>query len=300
MIRLRGMVVVGVAIVGVASPAAAQTTLDTIPLVLSTPVSVRFAGLNGAGAALVGNAANVFSNPAGLATIRHIALEGAYQTAPDRGFIGSAAIAWRLRQFDLGFGARYHDLGDAPSAPGDPTSQSLGVGSAVYRFGIIALGASAKMVRQREGAVTETGVGGDLGAVIAIFDIMAFGFAMQNVGGNWDKNSTIAMPRLTRFGFTMNYVDPQGNFRLLSTLEWQWPAQQASRFILGGEAGVVLGQFGIVGRVAYGSRPKTNLSLPPVTYGVTVELRWILFDYSYQFSDRTDLATQRVGARMAF
>ena len=63
------------------APVTAQS--DSLAAVLITPASVRFAGFNGAGAALVGHAANVFTNPAGLATIRHIAVEGAYQSGPD-------------------------------------------------------------------------------------------------------------------------------------------------------------------------------------------------------------------------
>jgi len=280
------------------APAAAQS--DSLAAVLTTPASVRFAGFNGAGAALVGHAANVFTNPAGLATIRHIAVESAYQTGPDESFLVSSAVAWRVRQFDLGVGVRYRDLGRA----GDPSlgeqTEGLGVGTAVYRFGMIALGASVKGVRQRAGDVSESGVSGDLGAVIAIFDIMAFGFAVQNIGGNWDSNSPVFMPRLTRFGFTMNYVDPQGTFRLLSMLEWQWPDGLASRFVLGGEAGVVLGQFGVVGRLAYGSRPDLLSTLPQVTYGVTLEMRWVDFDFATETNDRQDFITRRFGLRFAF
>jgi hypothetical protein len=60
--------------------------------------------LNGAGAALVGHSSAVFTNPAGLATIRHIAVEGGLQTATGEELVTSGSIAWRLRQFDVGFG----------------------------------------------------------------------------------------------------------------------------------------------------------------------------------------------------
>ena len=54
-------------------PLAAQVSP---PAILSLPGSVRSAGLHGAGAALVGDAGAVFANPVGIATLRHIGLEG--------------------------------------------------------------------------------------------------------------------------------------------------------------------------------------------------------------------------------
>src|SRR2546425_8313513 len=51
---------------------------DGSPVVL-LPASTRSAGLGGAGAALVGDAGAVFANPAGIATIRHLSVEGSYE-----------------------------------------------------------------------------------------------------------------------------------------------------------------------------------------------------------------------------
>src|SRR2546425_9808615 len=47
----------------------------------------------------------------------------------------------------------------------------------------------------------------------------------------------------------MNYVDPQGTFRLLTTLEGQWPEGHAAVLVAGLEAGVVARGVGIVARV---------------------------------------------------
>ena len=55
--------------------------------------------MNGAAVAMVGDAGSVFTNPAGLATIRHIALEGGYRAMPLDGRLASAALGMRLRQF---------------------------------------------------------------------------------------------------------------------------------------------------------------------------------------------------------
>jgi hypothetical protein len=258
--------------------------------------------------ALVGNAGAVFFNPAGLATIRHMAVEGALQAGPYGGVQSTAAIAWRLRQFDLGFGLRHFDYDESPgigggftTPPGTPVDarELLAVGSVVYRFGLIALGGSGKWVSRDIDGVRETGVTGDLGLAIAFFDIMAIAFGVQNVGGNWSNTSNLRIPRLTRFGFTMNYVDPQGSFRLLSTIEWQWPAGRKSRFVLGGEGGIVLSGVGVVGRLGYGTRPEPT-AWAGVTYGATLELGAFDIDFAYDPNDFLGDPARRIGMRLAF
>ncbi|HYS61151.1 MAG TPA: hypothetical protein VEM27_11205, partial [Gemmatimonadales bacterium] len=46
------------------------------------PGSARAAGMGGAGAAIVGDAGAIFANPAALATIHHLAVEGSYESFP--------------------------------------------------------------------------------------------------------------------------------------------------------------------------------------------------------------------------
>lgn len=273
-----------------------------VPFVVQAPASVRYAGLNGAGAALVGHSGAVFTNPAGLATIRHIAVEGGLLTATGEEVMTSGSVAWRLRQFDLGFGIQSLDT-DVVGGDGIPIvdpDQSVLVGSLVYRFGLIAMGVSGKRVRREvPDGPAHIGYSGDIGAAIAIFDIMALGFAVQNVGGNWEIDSPIDLPRFTRFGFTMNYVDPQGSFRLLSTIEWQWPEDQDTRFIAGGEAGIVVAGAGVVGRLAYGTRPEESPD-PHWTYGATLELRWVDVDVAYEPAAPGLEDIKRIGLRLAF
>ncbi len=290
-----------VAAVAFSHPIVAQTSTGHVPVVLQVPASARFAGLNGAGAALVGHAGTVFTNPAGLATISHVAVEGSYQSAPLDQYIAAAALGWRLRQFDLGVGVQYYDLGSAStSVPGTTQdNEVMGVGSLVYRFGLIALGMSGKYVRQTIGGSMTEGAGVDAGLAIAVFDIMALGFAVQNIGGNLQSGSLIPMQRLSRFGFTMNYVDPQETFRLLSTLEVQWPAGQSNRFVFGVESGVVVSGVGIVGRVGYGSRPSIGTDRKTFTFGATVELSRLKVDYAYEPYGLADDRTQRIGVRLA-
>ena len=288
-------------VMGAAWPARAQTARESV--LPGIPASVRFAGLNGAGAALVGTAGTVFTNPAGLATIRRVAIEGGYQSAPFDGTVATAALAWRVRQFHIGFGLQRFDLGATPvtgmpSGPAAGASELLGVGSVVYRFGLIALGATGRYAAQDLVTERNTGVSADLGMAIAVFDIMALGFAVQNVGGNW-LESSLRMARLTRTGFTMNYIDPQGTVRLLSTIEVQWPQGRSTRLVLGGEGGVVVSGVGIVGRLAHrsGISPGDGAAF---TYGATLQLGSVNLDFAYEPTDLVDDPSRRIGLRVDF
>jgi hypothetical protein len=233
--------------------------------------------------ALVGDAGSVFTNPAGLATISHLALEAGYRPVEPSGFVGSGALAWRLRQLNLGGGVQYVDFGGGTAGGSD--HQLVGVGSLVYRVGLLALGASARGARRVTAGRTDTGISGDIGVAIAVFDIMALAFSVQNVSGNWERASALALPRTTRAGFTMNYTDPQESFRLLSTIEVQWPEGTGARLVLGGEGGLVVGGVGLIARAAYGSRPASGGSR--LAFGGSVALARVLLDYARESATTT-------------
>src|SRR3989454_10099308 len=91
------------------SSLAAQSALNALP------GSTRSAGLGGAGVALVGDASAVFANPAGLAPIRHLALEGSYEPYLAGTSITTAALGMRLRPFPGGGGAPTLDHGSEPA-----------------------------------------------------------------------------------------------------------------------------------------------------------------------------------------
>jgi hypothetical protein len=125
---------------------------------------------------------------------------------------------------------------------------------------------------------------------------MALAFSVQNVAGNW-RSTALEIPRLTRLGFTMNYVDPQESFRLLSTLEVQWPEGRGMRLVLGAEAGVVVSGVGIVGRAGYGGQ---SAGLPNAKWSVggTVTLGAVDLDYAYRARDLLDEAAHHIGLRV--
>jgi hypothetical protein len=258
--------------------------------------------MNGIGAAIVGNAGAVFSNPAGIATIRHVGLEGAYLAGPSEGNIVSGALAWRLRQFDVGLGvARFSPGSDAITNPMSGVAEKrelAGIGSLVYRFGFIAVAGSGKYVQRVVDDSREGAFSADAGLAIAVFDIMAIGFSMQNIGGHWGKESAIAMPGLTRVAMMWNYVDPLESFRLLSTVELQWPEGEDFRIVVGGEGGVVVHDVGMFGRAAYGTETTGSLS-SHMTCGGSLTLANMALDYAYQKADLSGAPAHRIGFRLA-
>ncbi len=283
--------------------AAGQTAVATLP------GSTRSAGLGGAGVALVGDAGALFANPAGIATVRHIAVEGSYEPYLGGTTLSSGAFAIRLLHFHLGAGVQALDYGTEPEIVPDPSTGGrtgmptgntfrstdlLGVGTLVYRYGLIAVGASGKYARQQIGTWSADAWAGDAGLAIALFDIMAFGASVQNLGG--DLGNGARLPRRTRVGFTMNYVDPEGAYRLLTTLEGQWLAGGKTVLVTGLEGGVVTRGVGLVGRVGYAAHGPGN-DASPLSFGAGVELGRLHLDYAYQNYDALGGGLSRVGVR---
>lgn len=287
---------------GVFVPAMAQLPTSAPPVILTQPLSVRSAGMNGAGAALVGNAGAVFSNPAGIATIRHVGIEGTYRTLPPEESLASGALAWRLRQFDVGFGIAQLSSGrDLVSnfIPGLANATELmGLGSLVYRFGIIAVAGSGKYLQRVVDDSHESATSADVGLAVALFDIAAIGFSMQNIGGRWSGASSIAMPGLTRLAMMWNYVDPLETFRLLSTVELQWPEGEEVRAVVGAEGGIVVHGIGLLGRTAYGTASENSI-FSRVSYGGSLAVARIALDYAYQRANLGGESVHRFGFRLS-
>src|SRR5437773_4589742 len=230
------------------------------------PGSARAAGLGGAGAAIVGDAGSIFTNPAGLATVHHLAVEGEYESYPSGVTLSTGALALRVGRFTWGAGA-------AALGPSYTSADLLGVSSLVLRTGLMALGPAARYARETVGGARVDAWAGDAGLAIAVFDLMALGVSVQNVGGDFGPAAGgLHLPRRTRAGFTLNYIDPQGTLRLLTTLEGQWPAAGGGSafLVLGLESGVVARGMGVLGRIGcVGHSAATTAS--PVTAGACVE-----------------------------
>ena len=255
------------------------------------PGSTRAAGMGGAGAAIVGDAGAIFANPAALATVHHLAVEGSYESFPSGATLSTGAVALRVSRFTWGAGA-------AALGPSYTSADLLGVSTLVFRTGIVALGATAKYARETVGGARVDAWAGDAGLAIAVFDLMALGVSVQNIGGDFGQAAGgLHLPRRTRAGFTLNYVDPQGTLRLLTTLEGQWPAAGGgSAFVvLGLESGVVTRGMGVLGRVGYvGHSGVTSAS--PFTAGASLELGRLHLDYAFRADDALG-ARHRMGLR---
>ena len=255
------------------------------------PGSTRAAGMGGAGAAIVGDAGSIFANPAALATVHHLAVEGSYESFPSGATLSTGAVALRVSRFTWGAGA-------AALGPSYTSADLLGVSTLVFRTGIVALGATAKYARETVGGARVDAWAGDAGLAIAVFDLMALGVSVQNIGGDFGPAAGgVRLPRRTRAGFTLNYVDPQGTLRLLTTLEGQWPAAGGgSAFVvLGLESGVVTRGMGVLGRVGYvGHSGVTSAS--PFTAGASLELGRLHLDYAFRADDALG-ARHRMGLR---
>lgn len=295
-----------------AAPVALRAQSDGSVLAV-IPGSTRSVGMGGAGAALVGDAGAIFANPAGIATVHRVALEASVERYLAGTVLSSGAMALRFGRFDWGIGAQALDYGFEPEIVPDPatggrrgmptggefrSADVLAVSSVAYRYGLLAVGVSGKYARQTIATFSQDAWAGDVGAALAVFDIMAFGVSVQNLGGDLGGTAGAHLPRRTRAGFTLNYTDPQGVFRLLTTLEGQWPSGggESAVMILGAEGGVVMAGVGLVGRLGF-TTPSAATAASRVSVGGGVELGRLHVDYAYRGYDALGGGTHRLGVR---
>lgn len=270
-------------------PLAAQSPYDVALL----PGSTRSAGLAGAGVALVGDAASMFANPAGIATIRRLGVEASYERYVGDRQLASGAAALRVGHFDFGVGGQALD---APNGSVAQPTDFLAMSDVVYRFGLLAAGTTLKYARATFGTGQADAWAGDAGLAVALFDIMALGASVQNIGG--DFGGGMHLPRITRVGFTMNYVDPQGTARLLTTIEGRWQVGQSAMLAVGAEGGIVARGVGIVARVGASGQPAATEG-SAVTVGGGIELGRLHLDYAYRAYRAPGTPRHRFGVRWA-
>jgi hypothetical protein len=295
-----------VAVVGLGAQAS-----GTGSVVASLPGSTRSAALGGAGVALIGDAGAMFSNPAGIAAVHRLALEGSFEPYLAGTRYSAGAFALRTGRLTWGVGGQVLDFGSEPIIVPDPASggrrgsatggtftaaDMLGMATIAYRRGLLVAGVSAKYARQQIGTWSADAWAGDAGLAIAIFDILAFGVSVQNLGGNFGNGTHL--PHRTRAGFTMNYVDPLGTLRLRTTFEGQWESGEPAQLVTGLEGGIVTGGVGFVGRVGYGTGSPTS-DASRWSLGGGLELRHLHLDYAYQNFALLGGGTHRVGIRWA-
>lgn len=263
------------------------------PVVLVLPASVRFAGLGGAGVPVIGGAGSIFVNPAGIAAVQHLAFEGGYHRYAGGATQSVAAAAIRVGQFDLGVGAHLVRFADTAATRGN----ALYAATAVYRYGLIAAGGSLKYVSVTDSAhQVASAVTGDLGTTIAIFDILALGLSLQDLGQHPGSNGGLDLPTTTHAGVTFNFVDPQGTLRLRGILETVWSEQAARRTVFGAEAGVSAAGVTLTGRMGYGAQPQGS-GASETSYGASIAFRRVTVDWAYQRRTVLGNDAERIGLR---
>lgn len=263
------------------------------PLILTLPVSVRIAGLGGAGVAIAGDAGATFVNPAALATIRHVAIEGALQRYPDGSIETMGAAAFRLLQFDFAGGYHYLRFSDTAAVK----DNLVWTGSATYRFGFLALGSTLKYVSLEDSLdAIRRSASVDLGLGIHVFDLMTFAFAVRNIADWRVTGGPLALPLSKHAAFSLNFTDPQATARLLTTVEVVWTERADRRTLIGAEAGAVLGKVGVVGRLGFGAPPE-GAGQREVSLGAGVVLSRFNIDYAWQRRTKLGSQVHRLGLR---
>ncbi|MGB7213279.1 MAG: hypothetical protein WBC97_11720 [Gemmatimonadales bacterium] len=278
---------------GSVAPAVHAQAGRPYPVVLVLPASVRFAGLGGAGVPVIGDAGSVFVNPAGLAAVPHLSVEGAYDRYAGNATQLMAAVALRVGQFDLGAGAHSVRFGDTAAT----RDNLVYAGTGVYRFGLIALGGTVKYVSVTDSArQVSTAVTGDLGTTIALFDIMALAVSVQNIGQHVVRNGGLDLPTTTHAGVTFNFIDPQGTLRLRGVVESVWSQREARRTVIGAEAGVAVGGVTLTARTGFGAQPLGS-GASEQSFGASIGLRRIKLDWAYQRRTVLGSNVERIGFR---
>lgn len=314
---MRIAVALPVAVALAAAPLAAQGTGRTGGIVLEIPATARTLGLGGAYAAVVGDESSVWGNPAGMAPIRRLAAGVSWERALMGTTFTSATAAMRVGRFTLGAGFALLDFGGDSVIVPDPLDpdvgvatgatitayQALGVGALAYRRGMMSIGLSVKALREHISTgdperYTAHGVTGDMGFAIAVFDIMALGVSVQNLAGKMrgSDGDPLAMPRTTRVGFTLNFIDPQGTARLMTTTDYVAPPGGDNYFVFGLEGGVVRSELGATGRLGF-PLGRADSDRRGLVYGGTLQVRSLRLDWSYQPYDALGTASHRFGAR---
>ena len=280
-------------VLSVSSLCSLSAQAKPFPLVLGLPATARYAGLANAGVAVHGDAGALFVNPAGIATVRHAGIEATYHFSHARPLEGSAAAAFRLKQFTFGAGAHYLRLD-----PNDPNADNLlTMGTVTYRYAIVAAGVSGKYLSVEDtGGTVRRAATGDVGILVALFDLVAIGASFQNVGHRGISGGGLDLPHSSHLGAVFNFTDPQSTWVMRAIWEKVWLEGTPSRNRLAAELGFQLAGAFVTLRGGTGVRnPATKQSDSAV--GASLGFRRFAVDWAWQ--QRTALGgdVQRLGVR---
>jgi hypothetical protein len=191
-------------------------------------------------------------------------------------------------------GAHYLRLDpDSPNA-----DNLLGVGTAVFRYGIIATGVSAKYISVEDtlGHVSRSAAG-DVGVLIALFDLVAVAASFQNVAHDDLSGGGVSTPHSSHLGVVFNFTDPQLTWVARVIWERVWPEDEDGRNKVAAEVGVQLGGAFLTLRGGTGvGADETDQSESAV--GGSVGFKKFSVDYAYQAKTALGADVQRLGVRL--
>ncbi|HJS47795.1 MAG TPA: hypothetical protein VJ773_07410, partial [Gemmatimonadales bacterium] len=267
-----------------------------VPLVTRLPASVRSAALGGAGVALTGYAGAVFDNPSAVAPLRVTTIEAAWSDYAAGAGQGMAAASLRVGPVTLAGGAQYLRFADTAQVR-DNVSW---VAALVHRGGFGALGVDVRYVSIEDSAgAVNRALTSDAGLTFAMFDIAALAVAVQTIGTLRATGRKLDLPTVTRAGFTLNFVDPQGIPRLLGTIESVWTEGDEHRWAGGVEGGVVATSgFGLLGRIGVAEVPQES-GLSSLSGGAGLIFPGFRLDYAYQRRNALGEPVHRLGLRLS-
>ena len=257
-------------------PALVSAQQGAPPDILALPPSVRNAGLGGAAAAMIGYAGSVFANPAGIAPVRIMSLEGAVARHDSVSTFFSGAAAIRAGRFNIGGGIRYLNYDEGQLLRDN--YEGAAALSLRWKGVAWALGAGYLSIEDTTGEVTRTMTAG--GAVtVYFFDIAALAVSARNLGDWTVSGEGMEVPDEVRLGFSLNLVDTYSNWRLLATIERSWFGGNGET-AAGLEGGAVISGVGIVLRAGVAGRHRGS-PYSPGTLGGSLVLGRAAIDYAY-------------------
>ena len=281
-------------------------------IVLELPASARAMALGDAYAAMGGDEAALFYNPAGLATIDRAAGGLSVQRHLARSTLASLAIAGSAGPGTIALGLQVLDYGSEPELVPDPAyggergiatgadvsaqdlALSLGYAATVRR---VRVGAAAKYVRQRVAdqsggvAAVDIGVAGDLPHGVTL------GVALQHLGPALEiAGVAAALPRQLRAAAWMP-LPSAGPVALSATAQLTRP-RDAGTLPAGGIEAAWRSSNGVrfAARAGAAGRPDESAA-SALTFGAGLAARHIALDYAWQGYETVGGAVHRLGVR---
>ena len=281
-------------------------------IVLELPASARAMALGNAYAAIGGDEAALFYNPAGLATIERAAGGLSVQRHLASSTLASLAVAASAGPGTIALGLQVLDYGSEPEVVPDPAyggergittgadvsaqdlAVSLGYAATVGRLRV---GATGKFVRQRVAdrsggvAAFDVGIAGDLARGLTI------GAALQHLGPDLAVAGVAApLPRQLRVAAMMP-LPSAGPVALSATAQLTRP-RESDMLPSGGIEAAWRSSNGVrfVARAGAAARPDESAA-SALTFGAGLAARHLALDYAWQGYETVGGAVHRLGVR---